>query len=67
MQRVFCGKTFKISNAPSVSCFERGLALISFKVFDKKTGNYGVKVNFVGVTNHQLENKLHQSISFKNS
>ena len=33
------------------------------KFFDKKTGSYGVKFKFIGVTNHQLANKLHKPIS----
>ena len=37
-----------------------------YKCFDKKTGSCGVKTKFVGVTNHQLANKLHNPI-IKNS
>lgn len=33
-----------------------------YTFFDKKKGRYGVKIKFVGVTNHQLANKLHKSI-----
>ena len=28
-----------------------------YKFFYKKRGSYGVKIKFVGVTNHQLVNK----------
>ena len=34
-----------------------------YNFFDKKTRDYGVKIKFVGVTNHQLANKLYKPIS----
>ena len=58
----FPDKIFKIVNDASVSCYERGLASILCKSFDKETRNYGVKFKFLGVANHQLANKLHNPI-----
>ena len=41
----------------------RESASMVYRFFDKRTGNYGVKIKFINVTNHQLANKLHTPIS----
>ena len=41
----------------------RELASMVYRFLDKRTGNYGVKIKFINVTNHQLANKLHKPIS----
>ena len=44
---VFRDKTLKIANEAGISCCERGLASMVYKLFDQKTRIYGVKIKLV--------------------
>ena len=61
----FVIKKINIANATSVGGYERGLTLMVYKFFDKKTEGYGVKIKSVGVNNQQLANELHKTIRRK--
>ena len=51
-------KTFKIGIDPKYDRCQRGLALMVYKIYDKKSSANGIK----SISNQQLEDKLHESI-----
>ena len=50
-------KAFKIANGPKYDGYQRGLASVVYKFFDKKSSGSGVNE-----PNDQLANELHKSI-----
>ena len=57
-------KAFKIASDPNYDYYQRGLASMVYKFFDKKSSGSGI----VNEPNYQLANKLHKPIirKFKN-
>ena len=55
---VLKGKAFKIASGPKYDGYQRGLASIVYKFFDKKSSASGVDTE----PNYQLANKLHMQI-----
>ena len=51
-------KAFKIANNPEYDGYQRGLASMVYKCFDKKSEGSGIK----SMPNQQLANELHKSI-----
>ena len=51
-------KAFKIANNPKYDGYQRGLALIAYKFFDKKSKGSSI----INKPNYQLANKLHKPI-----
>ena len=58
--KVLKDKTFAIVNKPRYDGYQRGLASLVYKFFDKKSKGTGVKNEIRG--NQQLANELHKSI-----
>ena len=58
--KVLKGKAFKIASNPKYDGYQRGLASMVYKCFDKKSKEAGIK-NEVK-ENHQLANELHKPI-----
>ena len=56
--KVFRDKAFKIASDPKYDEYQRGLASIVYKVFDKKSAGSGASVE----PNYQLANELHKQI-----
>ena len=54
------GKAFEIANNPKYDGYQRGLASMVYKVFDKKSKGTGIKNEIK--ENQQLPNELHKSI-----
>ena len=51
-------KAFKIASDPKYNCYQRGLASMVYKLFDKKSSWSGI----VNKSNYQLANQLHKPI-----
>ena len=51
-------KAFKIGKGRKYDGYQRGLALMVYKIYDKKTSTNGIK----SISNQQLEDKLHKPI-----
>ena len=51
-------KAFKIGKDRKYDGYQRGLALMVYKIYDKKTSTNGIK----SISNQQLEDKLHKPI-----
>lgn len=62
MQRSFVTKHLKLLIMQVLVRIRESASMV-YRFFDKRTGNYGVKIKFINVTNHQLANKLHKPIS----
>ena len=56
--KVWRDKAFKITSNPKYDGYQRGLASIVYKVFDKKSKGSGI----TNESNYQLANELHKSI-----
>ena len=56
--KVLKGKAFKIASDPKYDGYERGLASIVYKYFDKKSSGSGI----ANESSYQLANKLHKPI-----
>ena len=56
--KVLRGKAFKIASDPKYDGYERGLASIAYKYFDKKSSGSGI----ANESSYQLANKLHKPI-----
>ena len=59
--KVLRNKAFKIASDPECDGYQRGLASIVYKFFDKKSSGGGI----VDEPNHQLANELHKPITRK--
>ena len=56
--KVLRDKAFKIPSNPKYDCYQRGLASMVYKFFDKKSKGSGITNEF----NYQLANELHKPI-----
>ena len=56
--KVLRDKVFKIASDPKYDGYQRGLASMVYKFFDKKSGGSGI----INETNYQLANELHKPI-----
>ena len=56
--KVLRDKAFKIATNPKYDGYQRGLASMVYKIFDKKSSGCGVAAE----TNYQLANELHKQI-----
>ena len=56
--KVLRDKAFKIASDPKYDGYQRGLASMVYKFFDKKSNGSGVDAE----PNHQLANELHRQI-----
>ena len=56
--KVLRDKAFKIANDPRYDGYQRGLASMVYKVFDKKSSGSGI----INESNYQLANELHKPI-----
>ena len=56
--KVLRDKAFKIASDPKYDGYQRGLASMVYKFFDKKSSGSGVAAE----PNYQLENELHRQI-----
>ena len=56
--KVLKDKTFKIASNPKYDGYQRGLASMVYKFFDKKSKGSGI----INEPNYQLANELHKSI-----
>ena len=54
-------KAFKIDSDPKYHGYQRGLASMVYKFFDKKSKRSGI----INETNYQLANELHKAINRK--
>ena len=61
--KVSRGKAFKIESNPEYDGYQRGLASIVFKLFDKKPAGACIK----SMSNQQLANEPHKPIIKKNN
>ena len=62
--KVLKDKAFKIASDPKHDCYQRGLASVVYKFFDKKSASFN-KFSGSGIANepnHQLANELHKPI-----
>ena len=59
---VFRGKAFKVASDPKYDGYQRGLASLVYKFFDKKSKGSGI----INESNYQLANELHKPILKKN-
>ena len=57
--KVLKDKTFKIASDPKYDGYQRGLALMVYKFFDKKSSGSGVAAT---EPNYQLANDLHTKL-----
>ena len=57
--KILCEKTFSIAKAPKYG-YERGLASMTYKFFDKKTSGSGTKKE--SISNKELAAQLHKPI-----
>ena len=58
--KVLRDKAFEITSNPKYDGYQRGLALMVFKFFDKKSAGSGIKSEIK--QNQQLANELHKPI-----
>ena len=58
-EKFFREKAFKIASDPEYDGYQRGLASMVYKVFDKKSSESGVAA---AKPNYQLPNELHRQI-----
>ena len=58
-EKVLKDKAFKIASSPSYDCYQRGLASMVYKFFDKKSKGSGIVTN---EPNYQLANELRKPI-----
>ena len=56
--KVLRDKTFKIASNPKFNGYQRGLASMLYKIFDKKSAGSGVN----SMLNYQLANEFHKQI-----
>ena len=56
--KVLRDKTFRIASDPKYDVYEKGLASMVYKFFDKKSSGSAI----VNEPNYQLENELHKPI-----
>ena len=56
--KVLKDKAFKIANNPNYNGYQRGLASMFYKFFDKKSKGSGI----INKPNYQLSNELHKTI-----
>ena len=56
--KVLKGKALKIANNPNYDGYQRGLAWVVYKCFDKKSKGSGI----INAPNYQLANELHKLI-----
>ena len=56
--KVLRDKVFKIASGPKYDCYQRGLASLVYKVFDKKSSRSGV----ANKSSYQLADELHRHI-----
>ena len=59
--KVLRDKSFKIARDPKYDGYQRGLALMIYKMFHKKSSRSGVDAEL----NYQLTNELHKQIIWK--
>ena len=57
-EKVFRDKAFKIASGPKYDGYQRGLASMVYKFFDKKSSGSGVAIE----TSYQLENERHRRL-----
>ena len=55
---VFRGKAFKVASDPKYDGYQRGLASLVYKFFDKKSKGSGI----INESNYQLANELYKPI-----
>ena len=64
--KVLTGKASKIASDPKYDCYQRGLALMVYNFFDKKSNESGVAASpankSVTQSNYQLANEFHRKI-----
>ena len=64
--KVLRDKAFKIASDPKYDGYQRGLASMVYKFFDKKSSGSGVDTSLVNKSatepNYQLANELHRQI-----
>ena len=60
---VLCGKSFNVAKNPKYDGYQRGLASLACKCFDKKTSGGVVKIWII--PNQQLAEELHKPIIWK--
>ena len=58
--KVLRDRAFKIANNPKNDCYQKGLASLIYKCFDKKSTGSGIKNEIK--QNEQLANELHKEI-----
>ena len=67
--KVLKDKAFKIASDPKYDGYQRGLASMVYKFFDKKSSGSGVAASLANKSatepNYQLANKLHRQITRK--
>ena len=67
--KVLRDKAFKIASDPKYDGYQRGLASMVYKFFDKKSSGSGVAASLANKSatepNYQLANKLHRQITRK--
>ena len=56
--KILKNKAFKIASDPKYDGYQRGLALMVYKFFDKKSSGSGIGAE----PNYQLSNELHRQI-----
>ena len=56
--KVLTGKAFKTASGPKYDGYQRGLASMLYKFFDKKSSGSGIATE----PNYQLANELHRQI-----
>ena len=60
--KVLRDKAFKIASDPKYDGYQRGLASMVYKFFDKKSSGSDVVTKSATEPNYQLENELHKQI-----
>ena len=67
--KVLRDKAFKIASDPKYDGYQRGLASMVYKFFDKKSSGSGVAASLANKSaiesNYQFENELHRQITRK--
>ena len=58
--KIFCDKAFKIAKNPKYDGYQRGLASMAYKFFDKKTSGGTLKNK--NISNQELAEELHKPI-----
>ena len=59
--KVLKDKSFKIASNPKYDRYQRGLASVVYKLFDKRSNRSGI----VNEPNYQLANELHKPVIIK--